>query len=507
MTIIENRLLNNQAYINFSSDVSLTFECPYSIYGTCHNYSAASKPLRLIVPNTHSDYIFISTSQSIGVLFTTASKIYITKPVYEQILLKYEEFPRRLSYEDAEISNSDRIVSIEDVDLHSFMNKCIFISFNEIVQFIDIKVQCVPSGTFIGWCNYYVLTDCNTSYFIVKTISTTEGMAQRAVIKSCDYLLFYGDDSNDIPTTIPIHRENSLDFSLDSENDLVEFNAIQINTIENLYSIIISHMKEKEPILITIDVTSEFMCLIFMLYDIIRINRTKIRISLCSRIFKKFETIINVQSEWFSDVLIQRAYKGESIVDFRDYRLFEHHDSIYDIVDLPDVLFVSALDYTLFGVDRYFDKQVLISMDRGQCDANYQLQNWYNSCIDNIIDLFKLTHILTSFKHKNTQQLVPNSFYCIEDTKNTHEITFINSDMINLIENTTNQSFFIEGEATQKDSKISITNKKDTLSKIFTHQRFAYINGKYFFFSENLVVHFEDNNCFLNNIKENLLPR
>lgn len=474
MTIIQTKLLNIHSYIYFKTDITITFEYPFEIFGINHNYSITSKPLLLNIPDCKSDYVFISSSNSLGVLFSKAQKIYITKPVYEQLLLRLEELPRRLYYEESEAYKIDRLVSIEDFDIKNFVKRCVFISYNEIIKIQNVEVQCISAGTCIGWCNYHVTVNNITSYLFVSSYSFQKRMSQIASYKPCDYLIIY-------------EKENLQ--SVEKENYL--------NGIDDLFSVVMHSAARKEPIVIVIDIISEFMDIYTRLTNKIKPNIKNIQIFVCSKIFKKYASIMNVQSEWFNDSLIKRAYLGEKILDFSSCKIFE---SVYEIEAIPDVLFISHIDFILFGVKKYFENQVVVTTNKMISSANFVMNNWFNSSVSDIIQRYDLTHILANFEHNEAQLISPDLFYSFEDVNKDRFITFNNSNLIEFIVKKKELSFFVEGYVTQKDSNISIDHEEETLATLFATKRYALINGKYYFFMQNLVVELKDNKCIIENI-------
>ena len=99
-----------------TSSFTWLFDYNTGIYGVnfrIPSFEDPPKPLKFIVKNYVAiDSIFVSHSDSIGPLFLKNTKIYLTKPVYEQILSKYEEYKSLiLSYDE---ENFDNLINNDD---------------------------------------------------------------------------------------------------------------------------------------------------------------------------------------------------------------------------------------------------------------------------------------------------------------------------------------------------------------------------------------------------------
>ena len=84
-------------YKIYTKNETLIFDYPASIYGKNHQFASFKCPpnsLKFILNKQNCMYyVFVSNSTSLGPLFIkNVERIYITKPVYEQIILKYEQY-------------------------------------------------------------------------------------------------------------------------------------------------------------------------------------------------------------------------------------------------------------------------------------------------------------------------------------------------------------------------------------------------------------------------------
>ncbi|WUR04289.1 ribonuclease [Vairimorpha necatrix] len=82
------------------------------------------------------DTIFISNSSNIEILYLTLDvPIYITRPVYTQLLYK-----------------QDKNRNISDL----FYKNCIFINYNQKIMFNKVEICVLPSGLYFGWCMFKI---------------------------------------------------------------------------------------------------------------------------------------------------------------------------------------------------------------------------------------------------------------------------------------------------------------------------------------------------------------
>ncbi|EJW02371.1 hypothetical protein EDEG_03202 [Edhazardia aedis USNM 41457] len=124
MAIIKRQKIEHKSSLTvMTKNTMLTFDHPYRIYGRNHVLSSNIKPLKLVISSEENEKIFVTNSHSLGVLFIKSDcRIYITQPVYEQILLRYESLPKRLFYDDEEDESENESRKKDAADVNAIKN-------------------------------------------------------------------------------------------------------------------------------------------------------------------------------------------------------------------------------------------------------------------------------------------------------------------------------------------------------------------------------------------------
>ncbi|ELA41396.1 uncharacterized protein VICG_01637 [Vittaforma corneae ATCC 50505] len=306
---------NSQVQVN-TSQFTWLFDCHSSIYGKNFRFASFKdphKPLKFVVRCLDDiDSVFITNSKSIGAMFLKNTKIYLTRPVFEQILLRYEQlksltvsydgmneeeiiekffssdFNTPLKYIKSDEKHADdhialdqkiidsvryKIVQMDDIDLEEFKNNVIFIKYNQIVEFDDYVLQSVPCGTFLGWCNYQIIFPNTKSILILTSYSHKRRFSIEAAPIKADYLIInreYGDDFGPIELFSKYIREYALRAS--------------------------SSIK---PLAMPVDLPTFFIEVLVHVLSVI--DQTGVPITIVSEFFTKLDLLLNVHSEWLNN--------------------------------------------------------------------------------------------------------------------------------------------------------------------------------------------------------------
>ncbi|KAM0674407.1 hypothetical protein GVAV_002020 [Gurleya vavrai] len=462
----------NYSLLNFSnSSLKYQIDFPYKLYGTNHTLKNSYKPFLLKIPKIRlCSSIFISNSRSLGILFlkNKETKIYLTKPVFDQILLKYEELSIKINYEDEEISEDEEIVNINDADIANFKKQCIFVKYNEIINDYKIKIICRSAGSFIGWCNYQIICiDCNLSFFIVSSISFNKRFSVQAKEISCDYLV-----------------------------DIRDLNFLSKNCekIENLESITFNEILKNQIIIIPVEMTELFLEVIFHIFYIFTKKNKKAKIAVCSKIFDKLNTIVNIQSEWLNETFSSSVNSGTEPFSFKSFDSFKSYTDIFEIEEIPQILFISPNELKFLTIDKIFENQTILDFNNSFLKSNFNFNIDIEAEIEELIAKFPFATIFSDSENENSVKLQDN-FFCFEEIVNDYKITFKNSDLIQIVEKSNKIEFFCEGILKNENCIFSVLNRKSFIKDLFENKRYFYFENLYYFYNENLIVKIE-NDCF-----------
>ncbi|EOB12512.1 hypothetical protein NBO_420gi001 [Nosema bombycis CQ1] len=178
MVLLEKKIIKSHdnlktcSYLYLKNEYEiLLFECPSIMYGSNFRpstFESPQKKLKFKIPRLENvDRIFVSSSESLGILFLKQDiDIYITLPVYEQILSNYYSLLKlQLTYENEEFTDEKctdekciDVKCIDEIDLDRLKRNIRFTTYNELIHINDITIECKPSGMFIGWCTFLYKT-------------------------------------------------------------------------------------------------------------------------------------------------------------------------------------------------------------------------------------------------------------------------------------------------------------------------------------------------------------
>lgn len=143
---------------------TIQFDYPSVLYGLNFRppcFNSTQKSLKIIIPTTYNvDRIFVFGSESIGILFIDKDiDIYLTQPVYEQILANYYSLLElRVTYDDFQVSKkedkNEKIVDIGTANFKQLKKNVRFITYNEVIILNELSIKCISSGVHVGWCAF-----------------------------------------------------------------------------------------------------------------------------------------------------------------------------------------------------------------------------------------------------------------------------------------------------------------------------------------------------------------
>ncbi|ADM11051.1 uncharacterized protein Eint_020520 [Encephalitozoon intestinalis ATCC 50506] len=447
MTLIKRIISRNKScYILQANEQTFLFDYPSSIYGTHFSFPSfakAPKPLKLIFPKfvDNIDHILITRSDSLGVLFLEKDiPIYITEPVFEQILIKYKSLLKIPAYYEDE---EDEGVSVEDADVERFRRNARFVRFNERCYFDNVLITPHPAGTFIGWTNYLIdIGDKRTIYYLTSLASKTRLSLEAGGISS-DYLII----NTDFPP--PSH-------------DIEEFSTY-INDLGSDVAIVPLEMTTMliEVLLHTLFVTQA---------------KGTIPIYVVSSEFGRLHTTISIENEWLS----KPFSSAKEPFPIRSYRRFYAVDTIDELSEIsgPAVVFCDPLEFSLYS-HPIFDNQKIISINNSVpfADANYNLKLE--------LDPEEISSIHTGTIIHNPN---PGEYLYIEAMPG-HYCLAVDARSIQVYTN----EIYLNGKLKFSDKhgfgkKMVFSQKKCKLSDLFSANRFFFSEGSYYFPQKGLKV-------------------
>lgn len=153
MINLSSQLCKEKYSLHFKiQDKNIQFDCPAEIYHS--QLVNGTKPILLKVQKSTASKIFISSNNALGIFFLNKKvQIYVTRPVFKQLVMRMKELQSFfVSYDDP--IDKTNLHSVFDVNFKKTFSRINFITFNENFDFGNFKLHCIPSGTFLGWCNY-----------------------------------------------------------------------------------------------------------------------------------------------------------------------------------------------------------------------------------------------------------------------------------------------------------------------------------------------------------------
>ncbi|KAF9762403.1 hypothetical protein NGRA_2041 [Nosema granulosis] len=422
---------------------NIQFDSPLLIYGInlrppC--FYSPQRALKFIVTNTDNvDRIFVTSSESMGILFIdTDIDIYISQPVYDQILANYYSLLNlRLTYEDKETSCKDANVKIVDIgkaNLEQLKKNVRFVTYNEVVELNKLSVVCKPSGIFIGGCSFL----CN---FDSKKLHISNKITNRRK---------FAIEHEQIEADYEININNAPNITDSIEN----FNKKMLNV-------------KSKTLIVACDIPTTGVDIMFHL---LYIFKKKSRPTLCVKYHKFLEYISNLSnhSDWVSQPM-----NIQSIID--------NFDIIEDIKDLkhPSILLIDKNH--LYGINlQNCDiitigdeiKRPIKTHNDGQWTDNTGHEPYFDS-------VFLDSYILSDANYK----MCHNTWYSVNvDCNNT--TILLNDSLKDINEN----KIFLYGQINNTD-KYSHTNINieintidiDIVNYLLQKEQYFYHEQQYFF--------------------------
>lgn len=444
MVLIKKHHLQDHSFVQiFTPQKTILFDYSAPIYGHLHRrptISAPPKDLKFIIKDIQNvDCLFVTSSESLGCLFVESSvAVYCTQPVYEQLLLKYEEYVSlSLTYDDEMEKNDSKIVSIKEINIESFKNNVILIKYNQQIDLDATIVSPVPSGTFIGWCNYKIIFPNGESLLYL----TSYFHKRRFSIKASPI------DS----TYIIINRKE-----ISPENDLELFTNFLIN-------------KDNDVTMI-FPLPMETLFIEVFLHVLSVLDHTNIPIYVISSIFQKLQLLINIQNEWLNEDF---CISGEPF-PLKEYAHLYHVDSFNsEFKDGSKIIFCSDFHYELLGNRWLFNNQIDVNIDHNTNIIGEKFNIKMESTQSEILD--------------NSKAILIDSDELFISTSSNYSIIKINS-LLNVMDDL----LYVSGKLLNTDAfsadlnSLEILEDKCWLSKLLETQEYLLIDGWIIFKKEKI---------------------
>lgn len=477
MAIIQNRSFYENSYLTFySSANSFVFEYPFKIYGSNHSYISQCKKLKVIVPKITSDVFLICSSDSLGILFINKPvKIYITLPVYEQILLRLEQLPKYLDYEEE--NTVEDVYTLESINIDLFKSNCIFINHNQIVEFYNINLKCITSGTFIGWSNWIVKDiNQNQKYGIIKSTNYTQRFSNIKESLDCDYIVLFDEFKYQIPTN----------------------NSKNINSKE-FSEIVIEYSTKKETIIILIEMTNVFIELVMYTLATIKRNNLNSSVVVCSTIYDKLSAIINIQSEWLNSKFSKTIFQGIEPFATDEYPNFTSYNTIYDLNEEPNILFMDEFEFKLLNISNLFENQIIISLKQSNVH-DFLLKLEAEALFLEIKEKNLYSTFITKNFDENALLLKNDDYFCFEEKPVRKVVSIAKCNKLEAKHTNDRIEFYINGFIHNKDDEFIIEPLICQIREFFYTKQYMYANGKYYFLSEKKIITILDDKFIVEDI-------
>ncbi|CAD25088.1 similarity to HYPOTHETICAL PROTEIN YO47_METJA [Encephalitozoon cuniculi GB-M1] len=426
-------------YVLQTNEQTFLLDYPSSIYGVSFSlpsFTKRPKPLKLALPKFADDidHILVTRSDSLGVLFLERDiPVYITEPVFEQILIKYESLLKlSVYYEDEEDSGTP----IEDADVERFKKNVRLVRFNERWSFDDVTVVPQPAGTFIGWSNYLIeFGDKKTLYYLSSLASKPRVSLGPGSISS-DYLIINTDECT-------------------SSHTIDEFSA---------------YIRELGLDVAVIPLEMTTMLIEVLLHTLFVVQaRGAVPIYIASSEFSRFHTTISIENEWLSKPF-------SSVKDpfpIKSYGRLHVVDTIDELAEIagPAIVFCDPLEISLYP-QPVFDNQKIVSINGAvlQADVHYNLKLE--------LDSSEVSSIHTgAIIHKPS----PGEYLYIETASDYYYLAANARDI-----QVHDSEVYLNGKLKFSDKhgfrkKMVFIQKKCKLNDLFANSPFFYSNGSYYF--------------------------
>ncbi|ORD93774.1 hypothetical protein ECANGB1_1570 [Enterospora canceri] len=340
-------------------------------------FNAPRKSIKFLVRDLQDafDSLFV-TKTDIGVLLcTSVRRIYITKPIYYQILVLYEEhMAMQYNYDDEEVEDGTSLHCIDDIDLRLFKSKVVFVNLHEKIRLFNITIKTTSSGAGLGWINYEFTFDNGTTLLYLTSYSLEQKFYLPADPLCTDYLLInknereleyqdhqFNDDTIEIVNEIDVQREKTSsidelikkqrieqiemieqkDFynqdepSQKQQNTKVEETvARKSSQLDEFNKFIKRALKRVNgSIFIQHDLTDSFIDVAMHVLSLI--EQSSINLFIVSHAFDKIYAQLNNQSEWLREQCDSEPFP------FKKYRFFKHIRNLnYAFTEKQKIIFV-----------------------------------------------------------------------------------------------------------------------------------------------------------------------
>lgn len=281
------------------------------------------------------------------------------------------------------------------------------------------------------------------------------------------------------------------------EKKISQINNKDINTIEEFSKVILDLIAAGKPIIIPIEITEIFLEIIFFIFFILTKERNDVSIVVCSNIFEKLKTIINIQSEWLNERFSSAVYHSKEPFSFESYKNFKSYSSIYDVEFVPQILFISHLEYIFLNCKHIFENDTIIAINNNIEEYDYNLNISFEATEEEIYQGNLAKNFLSCCEFELFDQLEDNQHYSIDHEDKNFKLTICRSDSIAITKKENLYNFFVEGTMNYYDFEYYLEAKPSYIKELFAKYRYYKIDNKYYFPCRNIVVYFENQRIFI----------
>lgn len=350
MVLVKKHRVRDHGFVQvFTPQKNILFDCCAPLYGRHHRHpsiGAPPKDLRFVMKSVQNvDCLFVTSSESLGCLFVeSAVRVYCTRPVYEQILLKYEEYSAlSVTYDEEGDPGGDRIVSLAEADIDGFRKRVILVKYSQQTNLDSTVVTPVPAGTFIGWCNYRVAFPSGESLLYLTSYFHKRRFSVGAAAVDSTYVII---NRGEVP----------------AEDDLEAFTRFLSGRGAH---------PAADDATVVIPLPMETLFAEVLLHVLSVLDRTNTPVYVVSPIFQKLQLLINIQSEWLS----RDFCTASEPLPLKEYAHLHHIDSFNsELVEGPGIVFCGAFSYGLLGGRRLFGSQVDVAINAGGAESDRRLR-------------------------------------------------------------------------------------------------------------------------------------
>lgn len=525
MVVIERHStgLHNSIQIN-SIDSTLMFDCYSPIYGknfTMSSFEKPAKSLEFIMKDFKNlDSVFISSSLSFGCFFLKNTKIYITRPVYEQLIIKYNELMNlSVSYDtltveealnyyfsnsgnhsldsvfhthfnDDSVSCNDnvsyKIFSITEIDLEKFKRSVVFVKYNQVIKLNSIDVIAQPSGSYIGWCNYKIHFSNSKSLLILSSYSKKRRFSIEASDIISDYLI--------------INR-----LKIPNNHEIKEFSSFINDYIES---------QTNKNIIIPLDLSYSFIEVLFHILYLV--ENSSLPITVISPSFKQLDLMLNIQSEWLN----KDFFSISEPFPIRKYSNLKNLADFASFNEVKNIVFCDFLYYRILKDRNFFKKNEILLLNfyedeflkkttkqndvflempkRLKVEEDSDFLPGITEAKEGSLQYFDLRietpdeEILKEYSGKCLNSQFIGNILTLE-TESTYEIVYLDP-MTEIL----NKSIVLNGKLTISDKntkgkiRINLENENTAISNLLKNDKLVFIDGCYYLFNSKVKLKFKN---------------